>query len=204
MTAIAAIVSAVLAAAPTHKVATKPVRTVEGELTLKADIVGVRVTQWTVFSSELPALPYQTEVSSRLEPGGAAGREVSTRKRGILVAKVLASENPAAAKGFSATYTVKATLHSRTLVPLAKGEAAPKVEPIGATERQASLANGKYTNFRAIGFQKWLDAGGLRRAKDEDPLAFAQRAYKALSTSLLTFRYSKFPATAVPRQGRSS
>jgi len=159
---------------PAYVVEVAPAKTVEAVLSLGIDAPKLVAREWVLVAPRPPELPCQTGIKGVLEPGGKAVEELSPLRRPLLVARVPGRGNE---KAVNVRLRYDATLHARKLVPLAPGTEPPAVAPLKAAERGAALRPSKTIDFEAPAFQKWLDAAGLRKAKDEGEVDFARRVF---------------------------
>lgn len=172
---------------PTHRIEATEQQTVTATITYEIRTTAFAATRWIAFLPEPPELPSQRNVKTRAEPAGKVVPERSTLARKVRVIDVPVAR-PAAGTGLSLKLDVRATLMSRKLVPLAKGEKPPTVAPLTATERKYYLAPTPLVDFDAKPFRAWLDAKKLRRGKAETPLRFATRMLEVLRADF-EYRY---------------
>jgi transglutaminase-like putative cysteine protease len=168
-----------------YALATAPVKQVRAELRFELQAPRLLAREWVVYGAQLPVLPCQTGVSSRLLPDGESGRELSPERRPILRSRIPAS-TAERKTSLDVRLEYQATLLSRRLVrrkPAA--DAAPVAAPDGE-ERRAALAAGKHFDFNSDGFRRWLDDGGLKRGPDEGEIDYARRVFLAIKKG---FRY---------------
>lgn len=160
-----------------------------------------KIDESVIFAPQAPNLPGQKDVRTTFSPHGTIVREDGPLKRPLFLARVSDGR-----KTLHIVLTTEATLMSRKLLPLAEGQAAPKVADLSAEEVKW------YTRFSEDGvlepnpkpFREWLGKAGLKRETGEGDLAFAYRAFEYLKHH---FRY-EFPTgdrslAAVCASGRS-
>jgi transglutaminase-like putative cysteine protease len=183
---------------------TADARRVEATLTYTVRYDRHRAKEWVVFAARAPELPGQAKVESRLEPGGAAAKELSPLRRPVLAARVPVRQKDQETT-LSIRVTYEATLRSRRLKPLAADAAPPKVEPPDKREREAALAALGEIDHKSEAVQAWLKGRKLRREEGEADVDFARRVFRDIRAG---FRYEYKPdadrhASAVCRAGRS-
>ncbi len=69
---------------PGYRLLLRPVAQVRADLSLMIEAPELSAREWVVYAAALPALPYQTGVSSTLQPRGELAREAGPAHRPIL------------------------------------------------------------------------------------------------------------------------
>lgn len=129
-----------------------------------------------------PELPSQTQVKTSLTPPGVSVREAGPLNRGLLMLRVPVKKKEDPTR-LSVQVTYEATLHARTLKPLAVGEAGKPPRLSSADRERYTAERGDY-DFKHPRFKKWLREEGLVRTRDESDLDFARRAFLTLRQKL--------------------
>src|SRR5260370_18862297 len=110
---------------------------IEAVLTYEIKMPKLTAQEWIIYVAKAPELPGQTHVSTALEPEGKASFELSPEHRPVMRAKVTGQNGRKNELTIRVKYQAK--LCSRELLPLKRGQAAPAVEPLSETPRQATL-----------------------------------------------------------------
>jgi len=169
-----------LTAPPTHAIETTEAQRIEAELNLSHRYGSFKAKEWVVFAAQPPELPRQSKITFSMEPTAKAITELGPLGRQLHVARIPAKTAPLE-KGFDVKLKYQATLHARKLVP-ASADAKP-VEPLAGNDEKLFLATSNLLDYKSSGFQKWLDEQKLQRGANEDDIAFAKRAYRAVTRS---------------------
>jgi len=175
--------------APAYIVRVTAERPIEAELTFLCRYgPNFKAKEWMIFAAQPPELPGQAKVRTMLEPNGKGSAEAGALGRPVLLARLIPANGM-----FEQQFTVKvkyqATLRGRQLVERGAGDKAT-APVLSETDRQTALAATGLCDFTSAEFQKWLDARKLRRGNDEDDVAFARRAYLAITGG---YRYDYQP-----------
>lgn len=173
-------------APPAYKIVAADHQTIDAKITQTVKTTNFVVTRWVASVPEPPELPGQTNVKVTVSPQAKTVTEA-----GPLARKLRFVDVPVAFTAPGATLTVelgvKATLRSRKLVPLADGEAAPKVASLTAAETRYYTSPGPTVDFEHPAVKGWVGRKGLKLGKGEDPVALAARVMDALRAD---FNYS--------------
>lgn len=174
------------AAAPAYKIVAADHQTIDAKITQTVQTTNYVVTRWVAFVPEPPDLPGQTVTKITVSPKAVAVTEAGplARKLRFVDTPVAA---PAAGTKMSVELGVQATLRSRKLVPLADGEAAPRVVPLTAAEAKYYTSPGPTVDFDHPAVKGWVERKKLKLGKGEDPVALAVHVMDALRAD---FNYS--------------
>ena len=97
-----------------------PARQVHATLTFDLAMPNAQVNEWYVYGPQVPDLPGQLGMKTRLEPAGEVVREGSPLQRPVLLARLTDRPNEV-----HSVLTIDGTLYSRRLRILPAGENAP-------------------------------------------------------------------------------
>jgi hypothetical protein len=134
-----------------------------------------KIDEGAIFAPQVPNLPGQKDVKTTFNAKAMIVQEEGPLKRPLFLARFSDGR-----KTFHIVLTVEATLMSRKLRPLTKGQAVPKVADLSAE------AVKWYTRYSWDGvlepnpkpFREWLAKVGLKRKAGEGELVFAYRAFQ--------------------------
>jgi hypothetical protein len=193
-----------IGAEPTHRIEAQRVGRVEATMTYDIRCDKLKAKEWLLFASVLPVSAGQTEVRTRMTPAGKTIAELSDLKRPLLLARVGAETDELRhAAGLKVAY--QATLWSRRLVPLRRGEKAPAIKDLIAGEREAALRSAGDLSFDSEAFKSWQKEHQLTRSKGEPEIALARRVFSLIRKQ---FQYDYQPdmdraSAAVCKAGKS-
>lgn len=178
-----ALASVLLAAPPTaqYQLETAKGQRIRATLAYEISVPKARAEEWVLYAASAPELPCQSQVRSRLEPGGVESKETSDLQRPVLAAR-LPVKNAAHEKELSLQITYEATLFARRLVPAASAKKGKPVRPLSDQERSAALQPSTTYDFKQAEFRKWLDEQKLSRGSTESDVDFARRTFLSLRT----------------------
>lgn len=181
--------SPVVAQPPLLKIEATDHETVSATITYETLARNCIVSRWTAFLPEPPELPSQTGVKTTSTPTGKVVAEKSPLARNVRMIDLQIAK-PAPGAEFKVRLEIRATLRSRELVPLAKGESPPTVTSLTPTEKKYYLAPSNLVDFDAKPFRDWLEAKKLRLQKNEQPLTLAARVLEELRDDF-KYRYDE-------------
>jgi transglutaminase-like putative cysteine protease len=161
----------------------KQAQTIRAVYSFEIHLPELTAKEWIVFAAQAPTSARQRDVQTRLLPGGEPYRDLSPRNRALLRSRLPATTD-ALRHTARAEIEYRATLYSRHLVRLRRGEEPPVVKPPPVAEREASLAETSTLDFTAKPFQAWLQEQRLHRRKRESELDFGRRVFLAVTRSL--------------------
>jgi transglutaminase-like putative cysteine protease len=177
--------------APAYTIVSKPVQSIEAELTYSQQNPSFKAKEWVLFVAQPPELPSQTKVSISVEPAERAKvvKDASVLRRPVVMLTIPAGEK--FRQSFQVKAKYQATLLERHLKPVGPGDKVSPAEPLTAAEEKAALAASATADYEAADFQRWLDDKKLRRGKEESDFSLARRVFQAIARS---YAYSYDPS----------
>jgi len=178
-----ALLSAALAGAqpPALRIEATDRQKVNATITYDIKTTNFAATKWMIFLPEAPALPSQVKVKTVADPVGKVLAEKSPLRRPVrYIERTVAVPTPGG--GTTMRLEIEAVLRSRKLVEVKEGEKLPAVAPLTAEERKYYLARTPRVDYDAKPFREWLETKKLQRAKEESPVALAERVVEVIRT----------------------
>ena len=167
-------------AAPAYVLVPKSAKKIKAGMTFEVKVPRVEAEEWSLFITQLPALPGQFDVRTTLFPRGNPARDLSDEGRPLLFVR-MPSEGQRWRQNASIRVEYEATLLERKLESQEPGgPAAPIVAPLDARTRRLELAAGHQFDFQAPSFRNWLKEKDLRRSSGENEVDFARKAFLAV------------------------
>ena len=154
---------------------------VNATITYEIKTTNFAATRWMIFLPEAPTLPSQVKVKTVADPSGKLLTEKSLLRRPVRYIE-RSEAVPTPGTGITMRLEIEAVLRSRKLVQVKEDEKPPVVTPLTAEERKYYLARTPRVDYDAKPFREWLEAKKLHRAKEESPLAFAERVVEVIRT----------------------
>lgn len=168
---------------PGYALVSTGAKRVRGALTVVYRAPKLEATEWAIYAARPPELPGQVNVRAAITPRGVAAREMGEEGRPLLATRVVV-DTPRGRTELEVRVDYEMTLLARKLVPLAEGEAPPRVAPLDPKERRLALASAHQFDFKSRPFQDWLDAHKLRREAGEGDVDLARRIFLEIKKSL--------------------
>jgi transglutaminase-like putative cysteine protease len=176
-----------LAAEPTHKLGTAQAGRIAATISYDVQCESLTAGEWLLFAADAPTLPGQTDVKSRIAPAGNPITELSDLKRPILLARIPADTDELK-HGVKLEVVYEATLWSRRLIPLRKGDRGPVVNDLTAAERAAALRSAGELQHDDEQLQEWLTDKKLIRGQEESEIDYARRVFTTIRKNF-TYEY---------------
>jgi transglutaminase-like putative cysteine protease len=164
---------------PRYRIEAADHQTVTATLTYEVRTTKFTVRRWMAFLPEPPNLPSQAVTRVKADPMGQVVSEKSPIARKVRFVDVKVT-NPAPGKKLTLKLEVEATLRTRKLVPLAPGEAPPKVAALTLVEQKYYTSATPQVDHAAKEFRDWLGRKELRAKDGEQPLDLAARVLTVL------------------------
>ncbi len=164
------------AAEPKYLVETSETRRVEATLKFEVTCPQMQAKEWLIFAASVPELTSQRRVKSTADPAAQTVLDTRVRSRELLVVRV-PGDSEARKQKVSAVFRYEATLVKRRLRERTAKDKFGAPPTLGREEQAINLVVTKQSDYKDVGFGKFLDRSGLRRSAGESEIEFAKRVY---------------------------
>jgi hypothetical protein len=147
----------------------------------------MKVKKWCVLTARPPVLTGQKAVAVSMSPRGRVVTEQSPERRQVLRSVVTGRGKTRHSVLVKTHY--RATLYARQLLVRQPGDGAAAPPDLKSAVRAYYLRSTLHLDYRTPVFRQWLVRTGLRRARGEDEVPFAQRAFRRIAQQELSYVY---------------
>lgn len=154
-----------------------PAKSIRATFTLEIDTPRLTATSWTVFASQPPIHPNQSDIHAQLAPAGQSYVELSPLERTILRGLVHVDETSPWKQRIKIEAHYRARLHGRRLVEREAGRKYAVAPRPTREQLEPWLRTTPLMDFEAERFRSWLARHELRRRRGEGTVVFARRAF---------------------------
>jgi hypothetical protein len=181
----------------------KPVQRIRADFAIRLKLPRMKVKDWCVLTARPPVLIGQKAVAVSGSPRGKVVTEQSPERRQVL-RSIVAGKGKARHSIVVKTH-YRATLYARQLLVRQPGDGSAGPPDLKPVVRANYLRSTLHLDYRTPGFGQWLVRAGLRRARGEGEIPFAQRAFRKIAQQELTYacpaRFKRASEVVRARQG---